>query len=61
MKLNTDNPNTMPVTDSVYGPRPKRADKPERPRRERTLGEALDTQTLAALAAAATRKKRRRR
>ncbi len=41
-KLNSDNRNTMPITDAVYGGKPKRAEKPERPRRGfRAIGDAL--------------------
>ncbi len=41
MKLNTDNRETMPVTDAVYGNKPKRAEKPERKRRSfRTIADA---------------------
>lgn len=49
MKLNTDNAQTMPVTDAVYGPRPKGPGKPERERRERSLIEALDPATVRTL------------
>ena len=35
MKLNTDNPELMPVTDAVYGRRKQHTDsKPAKPRRE---------------------------
>lgn len=65
MKLSTDNPNTMPVTDAVYGPRPKGPGKPERERRERTLLDALVAEapanTVARLTLLALPKKRRKR
>jgi hypothetical protein len=64
VKLNTDNPNTMPVTDAVYGPRPKGPGKPERERRERSLLDAVVAEAPATadrLVKLALPKKRRKR
>ena len=60
MKLNTDNPQTMPVTDAVYGRPPKHADKPVRQRRERSLQEAVTQEVLDELHAMGQKNRRKR-
>lgn len=49
MKLNSDNPDLMPITDAVYGKKTVRPDKPSRGQRPRSLADALDQETLDAL------------
>jgi hypothetical protein len=48
VKLNSDNRDLMPITDAVYGNKPKRAEKPERKRRPfRTIGDVWPTKETA--------------
>lgn len=51
MRLHTDNPLTMPVTDALYGKGGRRKPAPaQRPPRVRQFWEAIDLHTLDELA-----------